>query len=70
MHTLSNRPIPLPTTLHILTINARRTTGREASLASLFAAVEVDVFEVEGVDVAGNVADFRQVTISPRFSED
>lgn len=52
-----DRPVRSPTTsLHILAIHARRTPLHHSSRAGLRAPLEVDVFEVEGVDVPGEVS--------------
>lgn len=42
--------------MNAIAVDAWGATGREASLASLFAAIEVDVFEVEGVDVTWDIS--------------
>lgn len=57
-----NRPItPLPArvppVLDPLRVDSRRLGARRATLGALGAAVVVDVFEVEGVNVAGEVAE-------------
>ncbi len=46
----------MPATLHAIAVDTWGPTGSEAAFTGLFAAVVVDVFEVEGVDVAGDVS--------------
>jgi hypothetical protein len=53
---LYNRSVSIASTLYPLAVDARGTSSSEATLTSLLAAIEVDVFEVEGVDVAGDVS--------------
>tara|TARA_R110002060_G_scaffold6181_1_gene9479 strand:- start:309 stop:554 length:246 start_codon:yes stop_codon:yes gene_type:complete len=48
--------------LNSIAVDAWSATGREASLTSLFAAIEVDVFEVEGVDMTWDVS--AELTVS------
>lgn len=45
-----------PAILHLLAVHARRGAGRDYACFGILAALEVDVFEVEGVNVAGEVA--------------
>lgn len=47
----------MPPVLDPLRVDSRRLGTRRATLGALGAAVVVDVFEVEGVDVAGEVAE-------------
>jgi hypothetical protein len=53
---LCDRSVTIASTLHALAVDTRGTRSREATLASLGAAIEVDIFEVEGVDVARDVS--------------
>jgi len=46
----------IPPALHILGVYARCARSVHLPKAAFVAALEVDVFEVEGVDVAGKVA--------------
>ena len=48
--------IPIPAALHVLGVYARGAVLDYLPEAAFVAALEVDVFEVEGVDVAGEVA--------------
>ena len=47
----------MPTTLHLLTIHTRRWTRIIYARAHFVAALEVHVFDVEGVDVAREITD-------------
>ena len=49
----SNSPIRSPARLHIIAVNPRRGTGIDLPETAPVPAVEIDEFEVEGVDVAG-----------------
>ena len=42
--------------MNSIAVDAWSATSREAPLASLFAAIEVDVFEIEGVDMTWDVS--------------
>jgi hypothetical protein len=53
---LSNRTISIASALYTLAVDTWGTTCSGATFPGLFAAIEVDVFEVEGVDVTGNVS--------------
>jgi len=53
---LYNRSVSIASTLYPLAVDAWGTSSSEATLTSLLTAIEVDVFEVEGVDVAGDVS--------------
>jgi hypothetical protein len=56
LNRLRDRTISIASTLHALAVNAWGTSSSETTLASLVAAIEVDIFEVECVNVAGNVS--------------
>ena len=45
-----------PAILHLLAVHARRGAGRDYAGPGVLTALEVDVFEVEGVYVTGEVA--------------
>ena len=53
---LSNGSVTIASALYALTVDTWGSGGSEAALASGVTTVEVDIFEVEGVDMAGNVA--------------
>ena len=53
---LDDRSVSIASALHPLAVDTWGTSSSETTLASLIAATEVDVLEVEGVDVAGNVS--------------
>lgn len=53
---LHDRTISIASTLDSFAVDTWSTSSSEAALASLIAAIEVDVFEVECVNVAGNVS--------------
>jgi hypothetical protein len=58
-HGLSNRrdgDVALATVLDFLAVHARSRGGIVDASADLVAALVVDVFDVEGVDVAGEIA--------------
>jgi len=56
--------------LHSLAVHAWGASSSEAALASLVAAVEVDILEVEGVDVAGDVAVVRLARVLKKDGKD
>lgn len=45
-----------PTRLNVVAVDAACLLGGQLAQTALVAAIVVDVFEVEGVDVAGEVA--------------
>lgn len=45
------------TALDVVGVNARRRIGRQLAQSRLLAAVEIDVFEIECMDVAWDVAE-------------
>lgn len=49
--------VALAAGLHVVRVHARRRGGGVAALVGLLAAIKVDVLEVEGVEVARNVAE-------------
>ena len=53
---LGDRSVSIASGLHSLAVHAWGASSSEAALASLVAAVEVDILEVEGVDVAGDIS--------------
>lgn len=59
---LDDRTISVASTLHAFAVDTGGTSCGEATFAGLFAAIEVDVFEVEGVDVTGNVSVNEEVS--------
>ena len=53
---LSDRAVSSASTLYTLAVDTWSSGSSEATFTSLFAAIEVDVFEVEGVDVTWDVS--------------
>ena len=51
------------TILDLLTVDTRRVLGGQLSVSGLFASVKVHVFEVEGMDVAGEIAQQGQAEV-------
>ena len=62
---LGDGPVASSTRLHSVAVDTRGVRGRKSPLPGLLAAVEVDVFEVEGVQVAGQDAAARTVSSAP-----
>lgn len=60
---LRNRAVTPTPILHIVGIDARRATGRQPTLTSLLTAIVVNVLEVEGVYVAGDIAQDGQTDV-------
>lgn len=58
----------MSTTLHTIAVDAWGAIGSEAALARLFATIIIDVFEVEGVDVTGDVSAAIFISIDHRFT--
>lgn len=58
----------MPPVLDPLRVDSRRLGARRATLGALGAAVVVDVFEVEGVDVAGEVAESEKKSTVSEYS--
>jgi len=46
-----------PSMLNVIGVNTRRRIGCELAKSALLTAVEVNIFDVEGVDVTWNVAE-------------
>lgn len=61
---LTNRTVTLAARLDIVRVDPRRSAGREASLVGLFAAVVVDVLDVERMDVAWQVTQDREADVN------
>lgn len=59
--------VALATGLDIVRVNARSWRGRVPAFVSLFAAIVVDVFEVECVQVSGNVSEERQADVDKQI---
>jgi len=57
-----------PAILDALAVDSRRARGSVAALTSLPAAVIVDPFQVEGVDMAGEVTKNGQADIDQKIS--
>lgn len=53
--------------LDVFAVDAGRVRGGEAALACLLPAVVVDILEIEGVDVAGDVAVSTPVSMLSRI---
>lgn len=53
---LGDGAISIASALHALAVDAWGTSGSEAALTSLITTIKVDVFEVEGVDVAWDIS--------------
>ena len=53
---LGHCTVSMPAGNDILAIDTRSSSSFQAALSCLFLAVIVDPFEVEGVDMAGNVS--------------
>jgi hypothetical protein len=53
---LCDGSVSIASALHTLAVDTRSTSSSEAAFSGLLAAIKVDIFEVEGVDVAGNVS--------------
>jgi len=53
---LGDRSVSIASGLHSLAVDTGSTSSSEAALASLVAAIEVDILKVEGVNVAGDVS--------------
>lgn len=64
---LGNSSVSLSTSLHVIRIHARRGTSGVLSLPRLLAAVVVDVLNVEGVDVSGDVTEKRQAYVDEQI---
>jgi hypothetical protein len=53
---LGDRTVSISTGLHSVAVDARGSSGGKATLSRLLSSIVVHVFEIEGVDVARNVA--------------
>lgn len=49
--------------LHVVAVDTWRVTSNDAALPRLFLAIVVDVFDVEGVNVARQVSQDRQANV-------
>jgi hypothetical protein len=62
-----NRAVAATARLHALAVDTRGPFCGKAALTSLLAAIVVDVFEVERVDVAGKVAKNGQADVDQQI---
>ena len=60
---LSNRSVSLPASLHVVRVYARCRTRGESSFSRLLTSVVVNVLDVEGVDVSGDVTEKCQADV-------
>lgn len=59
----THRPIPLPSSLHVIAVHAGRRPVSEVPFGSLLLAVVVDIDDIERVDVAGQEGEDGQADI-------
>ena len=52
---LDDGSIPLASILYAVAVNAWRWSGRETTLACLFFTLVIDIFEIEGMNMAGDI---------------
>lgn len=50
----------MPTTLYTIRVHAGRSLAGQLAMSGAIAAVKVDIFDVEGVDVARNISEEGQ----------
>jgi hypothetical protein len=53
----------MPTTLHTIRVYARRSLAGQLAMSGTITAVKVDIFDVEGVDVARDISEQRQCDV-------
>jgi hypothetical protein len=66
---LSDRPVASASRLDVLRVNTRRPPRGKASLVGLLATIEVDPFNIEGMDMSGNVAEDCQADVDEEISK-
>ena len=54
--------------LNPVTVDTRCGLARQLAMSCSLAAIEIDVFKVEGVDVAGDVAEQREANVHAEVS--
>lgn len=67
---LDNRAVALSASLDIVRVHTRRRAGGIAALVGLLAAVKVDVLQVKGVQMAGDVSEKRQANVDKEVCRD